>query len=135
MAARKKKTVDNHENLETDSSEIDMNTNADLPEGEGSGEVEDSADAEPTITLDATLSIQNVVKLHETIKKSYAAFDTLEINASQVSAIDTATFQLLVALKKDAAKQQKEVIITAPSPRFIESAGLLGLLEILDVEH
>jgi anti-anti-sigma regulatory factor len=134
MAARTKKTADNHENLEADSSEIDMNTNADMPEGEVSGAVEDSADAESSITLDATLSIQNVVKLHERIKKSYAVFDTLEINASQVSAIDTATFQVLVALKKDAAKQQKEVIITSPSPRFIESAGLLGLLEILDVE-
>ncbi len=134
MAARKKKTADNHENLEADSSETDMNTNADLPEGEVSGAVEDNAAAEPTITLDATLSIQNVVKLYEKIKKSYAAFDTLEINASQVAAIDTATFQLLVALKKDAAKQQKEVIITSPSARFIESAGLLGLLSILDVE-
>lgn len=129
MAARKKKTEDNQVNLQADNSEVAMNTNADLPEGQ----VTEGADAEPSISLDANLSIQNVVALHERIKKSYAAFDTLEIDASKVAAIDTATFQLLVALKKDAAKQEKEVIITAPSARFIESAGLLGLLDVLDV--
>lgn len=133
MAARKKKTADNQENLQADNSEIAMNTNADLPEGQVTDAADDSVDAEPSITLDVNLSIQNVVALHERIKKSYAAFDTLEIDASKVAAIDTATFQLLVALKKDAAKQEKEVIITMPSARFIESAGLLGLLEILDV--
>jgi ABC-type transporter Mla MlaB component len=133
MAARKKKTADIQENLETDNSEIAMNTNADLPEGQVTDGADDNADAEPSISLDANLSIQNVVALYERIKKSYAAFDTLEIDASKVAAIDTASFQLLVALKKDAAKQEKEVIITAPSARFIESAGLLGLLEILDV--
>lgn len=133
MAARKKKNADNLEKLEANNSETDMNTSAELPEDQVSEEVEEIIVAEPFINLDANLSIQNVVKLHEKIKKCYAAFDTLEINASAVSAIDTTTLQLLVALKKDAVKQQKEVIFTAPSPRFIESAGLLGLLEILDV--
>lgn len=134
MAARKTKNTDNHENPEANNSETDMNTNADLPEDPVSEEVADTVVAEPSINLDSNLSIQNVAKLHEKIKKCYAAFDTLEINASGVSSIDTATLQLLVALKKDAVKQQKEVIFTAPSPRFIESAGLLGLLKILDVE-
>jgi anti-anti-sigma regulatory factor len=89
---------------------------------------------EPIINLDATLTIQNVATLHEKLKKSYAAYDAIEINASLVSSIDTATLQLLVALKKDAAKRQKEVVFAAPSPRFIESAGLLGLLGILDID-
>jgi len=62
-----------------------------------------------------------------------AANDSIEINASDVASIDTATLQLLVALKKDAVKLQKSVIFNSPSPRFIESAKLLGLLEILDV--
>ncbi|MGZ8224206.1 MAG: STAS domain-containing protein [Methylobacter sp.] len=83
--------------------------------------------------LDATLSIQNVVKLHEKLKSFVAVHDQIEINASDVSSIDTATLQLLVSLKKDAAKLQKQVTIIYPSPRFVESAHLLGLLSVLDV--
>ena len=91
-------------------------------------------DAESVITLDATLTIQHVVKLHEKLKKSYSANHAIEINASRVSSIDTSTLQLLVALKKNAVKQQKEVVFVAPSQRFIKSAELLGLLEILDID-
>jgi anti-anti-sigma regulatory factor len=89
--------------------------------------------AASAINLDETLSIQNIVKLHEELKKSYAANDAIEIDASHVAAIDTATLQLFVALRKDAAKQKKEVVFFQPSQRFIESARLLGLLEILGI--
>jgi len=87
------------------------------------------------IDLDATLSIQNVSKLHENLKKSLAMHDEIEINASDVSSIDTSTLQLFVALKKDADKLQKKVTIIYPSPRFVESARLLGLLDVLDVHE
>jgi anti-anti-sigma regulatory factor len=86
------------------------------------------------INLDATLTIQNVAALYGTLKKCHSANNAIEINASQVSSIDTATLQMLVALKKDAVKQQKGVVFAAPSLRFIESAGLLGLLGILDID-
>lgn len=85
------------------------------------------------IDLGATLTIQNVVRLHEKLKNSLAINDQIEINASDVSSIDTATLQLLVSLKKDAVKLQKKVTIIYPSPRFVESAKLLGLLSVLDV--
>ena len=87
------------------------------------------------IDLDATLTIQNVGKLHEKLKNSLAIHDEIEINASDVSSIDTATLQLLVSLKKDAVKLQKKVTIIYPSPRFVESAHLLGLLDVLDVHE
>ena len=119
--------------LETESGEIDMNTIADLPEDQVSDEAAEDV-AESIINLDATLTIQNVGKLHEKLKKSYSSNNAIEINASQVSSIDTSTLQLLVALKKDAVKQQKEVVFVAPSQRFIKSAELLGLLEILDID-
>jgi len=93
----------------------------------------DTSDGQNPVHLDAKLNIQNIVKLHEKLKKVLAANDSIEINASDVASIDTATLQLLVALKKDAVKLQKSVIFNSPSPRFIESAKLLGLLEILDV--
>lgn len=85
------------------------------------------------IDLDSTLTIQNVVKLHEKLKNLLAAHDEIEINASDVSSIDTATLQLLVSLKKDEVKLQKKVTIIYPSPRFVESAKLLGLLDVLGV--
>ncbi len=88
---------------------------------------------ESLIDLDATLTIQNVVKLYEKLKKSLALHDQIEINASDVSSIDTATLQLLVSLKKDAGKLHKKVTIIYPSPRFVESAKLLGLLDVLDI--
>jgi anti-anti-sigma regulatory factor len=52
-----------------------------------------------------------------------------------VASVDTATLQLFVALKKDAIKQKKEVDFFQPSPRFIESARLLDLLDILEIIH
>jgi ABC-type transporter Mla MlaB component len=85
------------------------------------------------IDLDATLTIQNVVKLHEKLKNALAVHDEIEINASDVSSIDTATLQLLVSLKKDEVKLQKKVTIIYPSPRFVESARLLGLSDVLGV--
>lgn len=87
----------------------------------------------PIVDLGSTLTIQHAGELHEKLKLSLAMFDEIEINASDVSAIDTASLQLLVALKKDAANLQKQVNIIYPSPRFVESAQLLGLLEILEV--
>lgn len=133
MVARKKKDAIALETITLDdgivavcSDDIAINTIVD--------EVASIDFAEPMINLEATLTIQNVAVLHEKLKKSYWVNNAMEINASQVASIDTATLQLLVALKKDAVKQQKEVAFSMPSPRFIESARLLGLLGILDID-
>jgi anti-anti-sigma regulatory factor len=128
-------SFDNPVNLEADSSEVEMNTETDLPENQPfEGAVTEEV-IEPVINLDPNLSIQNVVKLYEKLKKSYAAYDAIEIDASHVTSVDTATLQLFVALKKDAMKQKKEVDFFQPSARFIESARLLDLLEILDITY
>lgn len=125
----------NHGFLEPDSSEINMkNTIADLPKDQVSDEMAIEGVVESRIALEATLTIQNVIKLYEKLKKSYSAYNAIEIDASCVSSIDTATLQLLVALKRDAIKEQKKVVFAAPSTRFIEAANLLGLLEILNVD-
>ncbi len=111
------------------SSDIDIDDSA-------FGEDNENADAEYSqspVHLDASSNIQHVVMLHERLKKVLAANDHIEINASDVASIDTATLQLLVALKKDAVKLQKTVVFDSPSPRFIESAKLLGLRDILGV--
>jgi anti-anti-sigma regulatory factor len=111
-----------------------MEETADDSMNETQGAVADDSVDEPLIDLDATLTIQNVVKLHEKLKGILSVYDQIEINASDVSSIDTATLQLLVSLKKDADKLQKKVTIIYPSPRFVESAQLLGLLDVLGVD-
>ncbi len=88
---------------------------------------------EPLIELGSDATIKHIAKLYNTIKQALAAYDTLEINASNVTTIDTATLQLLVSLKKDAPRLNKIVDIIHPSSRFIESAKLLNLLDVLDV--
>jgi len=120
--------------LQDESNKYVMNTTTDLLEHQipGAAGVEDGA--EPVIILDATLTMQNVVNLHEKLKTSLSANDSVEINASRVASIDTATLQLLTALKKEAIKQQKPIVFSAPSLRFIESAELLGLLDILEID-
>ncbi|MDD5228235.1 MAG: STAS domain-containing protein [Methylococcales bacterium] len=88
---------------------------------------------EPLIELNADATIKNIAKLYDTIKRALAVHDTIEINASDVTAVDTATLQLLVSLKKDVPESHKIVNIIYPSARFIESAKLLNLLDVLEV--
>ncbi|MEQ1527923.1 MAG: STAS domain-containing protein [Methylococcales bacterium] len=93
----------------------------------------DAVSAESVIHLETNLSIQHIVKLHEKLKASLSAFEQIEVNAADVASIDTASLQLLVSLKKEADKLNKQVDFNAASPRFIESAKLLGLAEVLNV--
>lgn len=88
---------------------------------------------EPLIELNAEATIKNIVALYDTIKRALAAHDTIEINASDVTTIDTATLQLLVSLKKYQQQSHKNVDIIYPSTRFIESAKLLNLLDVLEI--
>lgn len=119
--------------LTENSDEVDMGINEDLPDAQNNAETEDNP--EQVINLESTLSIQNVLKLYDKLKRSYATYDAIEIDASHVTSVDTAALQLFVALKKDAMKQKKDVVFFQPSPRFIESARLLDLLDILEITH
>jgi len=87
------------------------------------------------ITLAATLNIQNVTQLYEELLKQLDAKDLIEIDASAVVSIDTATLQLLIVLKQEAVKIHKEISIDFPSDKFIEAAELLGLAEMLEVDQ
>lgn len=87
------------------------------------------------IVLEAILNIQNVSSLYEQLKKQLDNKETIEIDASAIEQIDTANLQLLGILKQTAVKLHKEVIFDFPSEKFIESAELLGLSEILEVDQ
>jgi len=87
------------------------------------------------IILEATLNIQNVTKLHDSLLISITDNDNIEIDASAVTAIDTASLQLLVVLKQESIKLNKDVSFDFPSDKFIEAAELLGIEELLGVNH
>lgn len=96
-------------------------------------EAQIEAAVEPHIDLEKDATIKNVAVLYSTVKNALAAHNAIEINAADVATIDTATLQLLVSLKKDAPNLGKTVEIIYPSERFVESAKLLGLTEILGI--
>ncbi len=87
------------------------------------------------IILEATLNIQNVTKLHDSLLKAITDHDNLEIDASAVTAVDTASLQLLVVLKQESIKLNKDLSFDFPSDKFIEAAELLGIDELLGVNH
>ena len=67
--------------------------------------------------------------------KIVAPGNKIDIDASAVTTVDTATLQLLLVLKQTAVKMQKQVTIDFPSERFIEAAELLNLAELLNVDQ
>lgn len=94
-----------------------------------------NAPASRTIILAAVQTIQNVAQLQETLIQALDSSDKIEIDASAITQIDTASLQLLVILKQTAIKLQKEVVFDFPSDKFIEAASLLGLDTLLEVDQ
>ena len=87
------------------------------------------------IVLDAVLSIRNVQTFHQRLAEILQTFDSIELDASQVTAIDTASLQLLLILKRTALNLGKQVTIDFPSDKFIEASNLLGISEMLEVDQ
>jgi len=88
----------------------------------------------PEISLDSTLNIQNVSVLYALLLKTLEDHSTIELDASAVKTIDTATLQLFVVLKQESIKLQKEVNFEFPSDNFIDSAKILGVYEMLGLD-
>lgn len=94
-----------------------------------------SAESSCQIALEPVQNIQTVGELHRRLLDMLDSCNKIDIDASAVSQIDTATLQLLLVLKLTAVKQQKEVTIDFPSEKFMEAADLLGLSEMLSVDR
>lgn len=87
------------------------------------------------IVLEPVQNIQTVAQLHQQLRRMLDDCDKIDIDASAVTQIDTASLQLLLVLKLTAVKSQKEVSIDFPSEKFMEAANLLGLSEMLSVDQ
>lgn len=84
------------------------------------------------VKLEPELSIQKVANLYERLIATLEQNDDIEIDAAEVKSIDTATLQLLVVFKQEVVKLHKQVKFIA-SERFVDSAKLLGVAEMLEI--
>ena len=100
-------------------------------------DLQPSADTETTgrIILEPLQNIQTVSQLHQQLRCMLDSCNKIDIDASAVSQIDTATLQLLLVLKLTAVKLRKEVNIDFPSEKFMEAADLLGVSGMLSVDR
>ncbi|OAI06814.1 STAS domain-containing protein [Methylomonas methanica] len=87
------------------------------------------------LVLEPVLNIQNVALLHQRLTQMLSNFEAIDIDASGVMMIDTATLQLLLILKQTAIGLQKSISIDFPSDKFIEASELLGIAEMLEVDQ
>lgn len=68
------------------------------------------------LTITEDMTIYHVHELKTRMLTALTAHPVLELDLSGVAEIDTAGFQLLLLLKKEAARQGKEAKIVAHSP-------------------
>lgn len=87
------------------------------------------------IALDDRLNIENVGELKASLAQLLDSHDLLRIDTSNVTLIDTATLQLLVALNKEAVASGKHLIIDKPSSHFLQAVDLLGLRPALELSQ
>lgn len=87
------------------------------------------------LVLEPVLNIQNVAVLHQRLTQMLSNFEAIDIDASGVTMIDTATLQLLLILKQTAIGLQKSISVDFPSDKFIEASELLGVAEMLEVDQ
>ncbi len=130
--------VENNEPDDNDVLDALVEEASEISEEESAPEVIESMPEEiiePLIELRAEANLKTIAELYETCKRVMTAHDVIEINAADVTTIDTATFQLLVSLKKDAPLLNKTINIVYPSARFVESAKLLDLLTVLEIDN
>ena len=66
------------------------------------------------------MTIYDAPELKETLLNTLAQANNLEINLADVSDMDTAGFQILVLLKREALEKNKTLRLSAHSPVVIE---------------
>lgn len=90
--------------------------------------------SENGIVLDENPGITEVSTLYETLKCLLATDQDVELDASRVKSIDTASLQLLAAYSNKFENLESNLIWIAQSDKFCNTARLLGLHESLDCE-
>lgn len=90
-------------------------------------------EANKALTLNPVLVINNAKSLSQDLDKLVKSNKDINIDASAVEMIDTATLQLLLAATIKINSSNHKVNWNSPSDKFISSASLLGLSELLGI--
>lgn len=91
---------------------------------------------ETQIVLQPKQTLQNISELRQ--KLLFVAEKTagpIAIDAAAVTAIDTATLQLILAFKLELDQNERQLEFAFPSEKFLEAAALIGLTELLQLNH
>jgi len=89
---------------------------------------------EITLMLDEVVNIAHVARLKTRLLDSIAKANSVEIDASNVTIIDTSSLQLFVICKKIAEKEDKQLNFDFASDVVIDAAKLLGVYSILGLD-
>ncbi len=79
------------------------------------------------VTLDGELTIYEASELKSELDKYLDKCKAMSINLAAVSEIDTACFQVLVMVKRECLKQDKEFTMNSHSPAVFDVLDLLNM--------
>lgn len=75
------------------------------------------------------MTIYEALQLQSQFLEALSNYQQIEVNLANVSEIDSAGIQLMIALKKDALLQQKSLLFTAHSPEVIALLDLFNMTQ------
>ena len=79
------------------------------------------------VCLGGDLHISDAAELRSALLRELASTPDLVLDVSGVDSCDTASFQLLCSLRKNAERDGKEFCISALSAAVLEASAVLGL--------
>ncbi|PKH07847.1 lipid asymmetry maintenance protein MlaB [Moritella sp. Urea-trap-13] len=82
-----------------------------------------------TVLTPENLTIYEALEIQVLFATALTQHQKIEVNLSQVTEIDCAGLQLMVALKRDALKQKKSMIYTAHSREVIALLALFNMTQ------
>ncbi len=83
------------------------------------------------LTLQGDLTIHHAAHLKSTLLEALSSAALIEVDVSQVTEIDTAGLQLLLAAKRHASRQARRLKLIEPSPAVLEMIELFALDALL----
>ncbi|MGE5467580.1 MAG: lipid asymmetry maintenance protein MlaB [Ignavibacteria bacterium] len=79
------------------------------------------------MALAGEVTVFNAGDVRQKLLAALNGTDDVDVDLSQVTEIDTAGVQLIVAAKREAAERNKELHFSGCSPVVLDVMGLLGL--------
>lgn len=82
---------------------------------------------ERALLVPESMSIYDAMTLRDLFANTMDNFDLIEVNLANVTEIDCAGLQLMIALKNEALKQNKSILFSQHSQEVIEFLDLFNI--------